>query len=121
MDVLSVTKYAKMSPKKGRDLAREIQGKSVPEALNIVSFSRRKAGILLTKTLKSAIANAEHNFELDADELTVKLAVLEDGPMMRRGRYGARGQFKPIAKRSCHVRIVLTDGVDTEEEAELED
>jgi len=116
MDVISVTKYARMSPKKGRDLAREIQGKKVPEALNIVSFSRRKAGVLLTKTLKSAIANAEHNFELDADELTVKLAVLEDGPIIRRGWYGARGQFKPIAKRTCHVRIVLTDGVEEQEE-----
>jgi len=120
MDVLSVTKYARMSPKKGRDLAREIQGMPVNEALQMVSFSARKAGRLLTKTLKSAIANAEHNFELDADDLTVKLAVVEDGPIMRRGNYGARGQFKPIAKRSCHVRIVLTDGVDEEEEASEE-
>jgi len=120
MDVLSVTKYARMSPKKGRDLAREIQGKPVQEAMNIVSFSRRKAGKLLTKTLKSAIANAEHNFDLDVDDLTVKLAVMEDGPIIRRGWYGARGQFKPIAKRTCHVRIVLTDGLEEIEEDDEE-
>ena len=110
MDVRSVIKYVRMSPKKGHDLAREIQGKTAQDALTLAEFSNRKAGELLAKALKSAIANAEHNFDLDADDLRVKRAVFEDGPIMRRGFYGARGQFKPIAKRTCHVRVVLSDG-----------
>jgi len=105
-----------MSPKKGHDFARELQGRTAQDALTMAEFSTRKAGKLFSKVLKSAIANAEHNHELDADDLMVKLAVVEDGPIMRRGFYGARGQFKPIAKRTCHVRVVLTDGVDEEED-----
>lgn len=116
MDVQSVLKFTRMSPKKGHDLARELQGKSAQDALATAEFSTRKAGKLLSKVLKSAIANAEHNHELDADDLMVKMAVIEDGPTMRRGWYGARGQFKPVAKRTCHVRIVLTDGVDESDE-----
>jgi len=112
MEVQAVNKYQRMSSKKMRDLARRIQGCPVEEAVNITTFSERKAATLIGKTLRSAIANAEHNHEADVDDLFVKLAVIEEGPTMRRGWYGARGMFKPIAKRTCHVRIVLSDGVD---------
>ena len=110
MEVRALTKYVRMSPKKMRDLAREIQGRSVADAVNITTFSERKAANLIGKTLRSAIANAEHNKEADVDDLYVKTAVIEDGPIMRRGWYGARGMFKPIAKRTCHIRIILSDG-----------
>ena len=110
MEVKAITKYVRIAPKKVRDLTREIQGKSASEALNITEFSERKAALHVGKTLKSAIANAEHNNGLSVDDLVVKLAVVEDGPIMRRGWYGARGMFKPIAKRMSHIRIVVSDG-----------
>ena len=79
MEVKAVTKYVRIAPKKVRDLTREIQGKPVSEALNITEFSERKAAFHVGKTLKSAIANAEHNNGASVDDLVVKLAVVEDG------------------------------------------
>lgn len=107
MEVKALTKFARISPKKAHDIARAIQGKSVQEALRITNFSDRKAASMIGKTLKSAIANAENNHELDVDEMVVRLAVVEEGPRMRRGFYGARGMYKPVAKRTSHIRIVL--------------
>jgi len=110
MDVQAVTKYVRLSPTKARDLAREIQGKPVSEALRITEFNKRKAAVHLGKTLKSALANAENNRDLSVDDLTVKTAVVEPGPTS--GRYWARskGMASPIIRRTSHIKIVLTDG-----------
>jgi large subunit ribosomal protein L22 len=105
-------KYARLSPLKARDLARRVQGLPVTEALKVTDFSERKAAILLGKTLKSAIANAENRAKLSADKLRVKLAVIEEGPRMRRYWARSRGSASPILKRMCHIRVVLTDGVE---------
>jgi len=107
MEVKSLTKFARIAPRKAHDLARAIQGKSVQQALQITQFSERKAATLIGKTLKSAVANAENNHELDVDEMVVRLAVIEEGPRMKRGFYGARGMHKRINKRTSHIRIVL--------------
>lgn len=109
MEVKSIYKYARISPKKARDLARSIQGKPVAEALSLTEFNERKAAKLIGKTLKAAIANAENNAELDVETLKVKSAVIDDGPMMGRFRAGARGMYKPYQKKMSHVKIVLSD------------
>ena len=109
MEVKAITKYVRIAPEKVRDLTREIQGKSVAEALNITEFSERKAALHVGKTLKSAIANAEHNNGMSVENLMVKMAVVEEGPTIRRGWYGARGMFKPIGRRMSHIRIVVSD------------
>jgi large subunit ribosomal protein L22 len=98
-----------MSPSKAQDLARAIQGLSVAEALRITEFSERKAASQLGKTLKSAIANAENNASLSADNLFVLRAAVEKGPHMKRYWPRARGSASPILKKTSHVRIVLTD------------
>ena len=110
MEVTAVTKYVRMSCSKARDLARAIQGQTVAEALRITEFSERKAAFQIGKTLKSAIANAENNASLSADTLTVRLAVVEPGPHMKRYWPRARGSASPILKKTSHIRIVLTDG-----------
>ncbi len=69
MEVRAITKYVRISPSKARDLARVIQGKSVVEALDITRHTTRKAAVQLGKTLKSAIANAENNASLSAEDL----------------------------------------------------
>ena len=111
MEVSAITRNVRLSAQKGRPLAREVQGKPVLEALKIVAFSPLKAAFHLEKTLKSAIANASNNAGLDVDGLTVKLAVFDEGTRMRRHWPRARGSASPIARRLCHVKVILTDGV----------
>ena len=84
MEVVATTKNVKMSPLKGRDLARKVQGLTVGEALKITEFSPRKAAFQIGKTLKSAVANATHNENADADALWVKAAGVDDGSRLRR-------------------------------------
>lgn len=109
METTSVLKFQRISSRKAVDIARAIQGKPIGEALQLTHFSDRKAAALFEKALKSAVANAEHNHGADVETLFVKRAVAEQGPTMKRGFYGARGMFKPIAKRTSHIRVVLSD------------
>ena len=109
MEVKSTYKYARISPKKARDVARAIQGMPVSEALDVLAYTPRKAAQLVGKTLKSAVANAENNHELVVDELTVKEATVGDGPTFKRFKPRARGSASAIRKRTSHLYIVLTD------------
>ena len=109
MEVQALTRFAKMSPKKMREVAREIQGRPVPEALELVTLIPRKSARLIAKTLKSAIANAENNNNLSSDDLVVSRAVIEMGPALRRFKAGARGTAMPRRKKMSHIRIVLSE------------
>ena len=109
MEITAITRNVRLSAMKGRALAREVQGLPVAEALRITQFSPKKAAFHLGKTLKSAIANAKHNNNLDVDSLIVKLAVFDESTRMRRYWPRARGSASPIARRLCHVKVVLTD------------
>lgn len=110
MEVLSLTRNARMSPKKMRDVARIIQGRKATAAVDYLTLIPRKSARLIVKTLKSAIANAENNNNLSADDLTIKSAIIENGPVLKRFKAGARGTAKPRRKKMSHIRIVLTDG-----------
>ena len=109
MLVTSTYKFARISAFKAREVTREIQGHSASEALDLLAFSPKKAAVLVKKTLKSAIANAENNAELRVDTLLVKEAVVGEGPTFKRFRPRARGSASPIRKRTSHIRIVLSD------------
>ena len=109
MEVSATTRYVRMSPTKARDLANEIKGLPVADALRITEFNARKAAVQIGKTLKSAIANAENNEGLSADSLFVKNAIVDGGPMMKRYRPCARGMAHPIQKKTSHITVVLTD------------
>ena len=109
MEIKAVSKYVRMTPTKARDLTRAIQGRSVGEALQVVELNKRKAAACIGKTLKSAIANAENNAELSADKLWVARAVVENGPTIPRYWPRARGSAAPIRKKTCHIRVTLTD------------
>ncbi|MEZ0274059.1 MAG: 50S ribosomal protein L22, partial [Roseimicrobium sp.] len=91
MEVKSVTKFARISDLKARDVARAVQGMPVSEALSVLNFTPRKAALLFGKTLRSAIANAENNHELDADDLYIKSATATKGPVLKRIMPRARG------------------------------
>ena len=110
MEVIALTRNARMSAAKGRPLARECQGKPVADALKVVEFSPKKAAAILKKTLLSAVANAKNNNNIEADALTVKLCVFDESVRIRRFWPTARGSAHPIAHRLCHCKVVLTDG-----------
>ena len=109
MDVQAVTKFVRISPEKARHVARLLQGKTASEALAVVDLVPRKAARLLGKTLRSAVANAENNFDLRLDNLTVKSALIGPGPTLKRFRPRARGMAGRICKRTSHFTIILTD------------
>ena len=112
MEVSSTYRYAKISAFKAREVTRAIQGLPVSAALDIVAFSPKKAAALISKTLKSAIANAENNANLRVDGLVVKEATVGEGPTMKRMMTRARGSGSTILKRTSHIRIVLTDEIE---------
>ena len=110
MEIQALTRNARMSPKKVREVARLIQGRPVTEAIDFLTLVPRKSARLLVKTLKSAVANAENNNSITADQLTVHRALIENGPVLKRFKAGTKGSAKPRVKRMSHLRIVLTDG-----------
>lgn len=116
MDVTSTYKFARISARKARDVAREIQGLPVSDALDILNFTPRKAAELFSKTMKTALADAENNFELSVDGLFVKSAVVGEGPTFKRFKARARGSGAPIHKRTSHITVVLSDDVTPVEE-----
>ncbi len=109
MEVQAISRRVRLSPSKARDFARQIQGKPVADALRATSINERKAAFQIGKTLKSAIANAESNADLAVDDLWVKQAVIDEGPRMKRYWPRARGMVRHIVKKTCHIKIVLTD------------
>ncbi len=111
MEVLSVYRGARISAFKARELTREIQGLPASDALDLIAFSTKKAALMVGKTLKSAIANAENNNSLRVNTLVVKEATVGEGPTMKRIKSRARGSASPIRKRTAHIRIVLTDDI----------
>src|SRR3954471_5686960 len=117
MEVRSTYRYARISPYKVREVTREIQGLPVSAALDLLTFTPKKAAFLIGKTLKSAIASAENNANLKADGLVVKEATVGEGPTLKRIMARARGSASRILKRTSHIRIVLSDeiAIDTRE------
>ncbi len=109
MEVRALTKFARMSDKKVRDISRQIRGLNAAEALEILKLVPRKSARLVAKTLASAIANAENNNGLSAANLTIKKATVDQGVAFRRFRPVARGSAHPIRKRTSHISIVLSD------------
>ena len=116
MEVKAITKYVRISDLKAREVAREIQGLPVSEALSLLNFVPKKAAFLYGKTLRSAVANAENNHELEADDLYIKSATATKGPMLKRIMPRARGSAAGIKKRMSHLTLVLAP-IEKEEEA----
>lgn len=109
MEVKAITRNVRMSAQKMREVVRQIQGLPALQAQAALAFVSRKSARVVAKTLKSAIANAENNNGLKAENLKVREAVACTGLTMKRFTPKARGSAGPILKRTCHVRIVLSD------------
>lgn len=109
MEVLAKHRYAQISPQKVRLVADQIRGLPVDKALDILTYSPKKAAALVKKVLESAIANAEHNEGADIDELVVGKVFVDEGPTMKRIMPRAKGRADRILKRSSHINVVVSD------------
>ncbi len=109
MQARALAKWIRISPVKARLLASQIQGKPVEEALRLTRFAKVKAAPIVRKCLESAIANAEHNYNMDVDALWVKEIRVDKGPFWKRLRPGSRGKVSIRKRRMSHIMIVVSD------------
>jgi large subunit ribosomal protein L22 len=105
--VRAEARYVRTAPRKAQLVTEQIRGRPVPEARTILAFMTRDAARDVEKVLSSAVANAEANHNLDADELYVSVATVGAGPTLKRWRARARGRVARIKKRTCHITIAL--------------
>jgi len=109
MEVSAKLSTARLSAQKARLVADQIRGKGVEEALELLSYSPKKAAVLIKKVLNSAIANAEHNEGVDIDELKVSCIYVDEAMTLKRIRPRAKGRADRILKRSCHITVKVAD------------
>lgn len=109
MEAKAHAKYIRISPRKARQVMDLIRGKSVAEAYAILKNTPKKASGLIEKVLRSAVANAENNYGMIADDLYVKEAYVNEGPMMKRWRPRSHGMASPIRKRTSHLSVVVSE------------
>ena len=109
LQVRAVSKYIQGSPVKMRRVVNSVRGMRALEALEVLSLLPHKAAEPVYKTIKSALANAEENYALEPEDMIVTTITVDEGPRLRRARYGARGRFKPIRKRLSHITVILEE------------
>lgn len=109
MEVKAVARYVRISPQKVRKIIGAVKGKPVESGMNALRFMPQKATDIVEKVLKSAIANAENNNDLDVDSLIIKNIIVDPGPTMKRFRARARGRGTRILKRSSHITVIVAD------------
>jgi len=112
MEARAIAKYVRMSPRKVRLVVDQIRGKGVNDAYAILQFSKKGAAEPVSKTLRSAVANAQYKAQdqgdvLDMDELVVSQIYVDEGPTLRRYRAAAQGRAAPIRKRTSHITVVV--------------
>ncbi|ADY54763.1 LSU ribosomal protein L22P [Syntrophobotulus glycolicus DSM 8271] len=109
MEAKAIAKHVRISPRKVRLVVDLIRGKKVEEALAILRFTPKGSTEPVSKVLRSAVANAEHNLELSADDLYVTKIFVDQGPTMKRIMPRAMGRADRIRKRSSHITVVVGD------------
>ncbi|MGE5593464.1 MAG: 50S ribosomal protein L22 [Betaproteobacteria bacterium] len=109
MEARAVARYVRIAPRKARQVMDLIRGKSAADAMAILRFTPKKGARIIIKVLKSAMANAEHNFEMNKDDLYVAEARVDEGPTMKRWRPRMRGIPVRIMKRTSHITVVLKE------------
>jgi large subunit ribosomal protein L22 len=109
MEAKAQAKFVRIAPRKARIVMDLIRGKSVEEALSILHFIPKRASVIIEKVLRSAIANAEHNYEMKKDGLFVFKAYVDEGPTLKRFMPRAFGRAARIRKRTSHLTVVLRE------------
>ncbi|CDH45300.1 MAG: 50S ribosomal protein L22 [Candidatus Competibacteraceae bacterium] len=109
MQSVAILKHARISPQKARLVADQVRSLPVGRALQLLTFSDKKAAVLIKKVLESAIANAEHNEGADIDELKVATICVDCGPLLKRMHARAKGRGNRIVKRTSHITVTVAE------------
>ncbi len=109
MEAVAKAKYVRISPRKVRLVADAVRGMKVGEALNKLQFTPKKAAVLMSKVINSAVANASQRPDVDVDQLYIKKAFVDGGPTLKRWRPRAMGRAYIIRKRTSHITVVLDE------------
>ncbi|HBM75562.1 MAG TPA: 50S ribosomal protein L22 [Clostridiaceae bacterium] len=109
MEARAIARYVRISPRKVNIVLRLIRGKDVKEALAILKFTPKSASEIVTKIIKSAVANAENNHEMNADNLYIAESYANQGPTLKRFQPHAQGRAFRIKKRTSHITVVVKE------------
>ena len=109
MEAKATARTVLVVPRKTRLVTRLIQGKSVEDATNMLSNMNKKSARLVSKVLLSATANAENNLKLDRNNLYVKSAYVNDGPILKRHRFGSRAHIDRHDKKTSHITVIVAE------------
>jgi large subunit ribosomal protein L22 len=109
VEAKATAKYIRIAPNKARQVVNLIRGKDVDEALAILKFTPKRVAEVVEKVLNSAIANAEHNYDMDRENLFVSKIYVDQGPTMKRYKPRAFGRADLIRKRTSHITVVVSE------------
>jgi large subunit ribosomal protein L22 len=109
MEVRAITKFTGISAQKARLVLDEVRGKNAKDALAVLQFMPQQSARVISKTIKSALANATENFGLEAGDMFISKIFADQAPLRRWRRFGARGRFKPWIRRSSHITVILDE------------
>ena len=107
MEIRAKARFVRISPQKIRLIMRQVRGKKVEEALNLLSFAPQRGAGILKKLLDSAVANAQQNADMDVDALYIATVYADEGPTLKRWRPRAQGRASRIMKRTSHITVIL--------------
>lgn len=123
MQSKAVARTVRIAPRKVRLIADLVRGKEVGEAISILKLTNKRSSPVVEKLVKSAVANAEHNYDMDIDNLYISEIYADEGPTLKRFRPRAQGRASKINKRTSHITVVVEEyanEVDTEENQEVD-
>ena len=109
MEVRAVSKYVRISPRKVHKVIGAVKGKSAESGIQILKFMPQKAASILEKIVRSAVANADHNADVDIDLLVIRNITADQGPTLKRWKARARGRGTRILKRTSHITVTLAE------------
>ncbi len=110
MEVKAITRYVRISPLKVRLVMDVVRGMTVDRALSTLQYMPQKAAREVARTIKSAAANAEHNFDMDPADLVISQIYADQGPVLKRFMPRARGMANHIRKPTTHITVIVDDG-----------
>ena len=115
-EVKAVAKFVRIAPRKDRIVMNLIRGKDVADAFAILKFTPKRGSKFIEKVLRSAVANAENNFEMDTEKLYVSTCFVDQGPTMKRIHPRSRGQAFSILKHTSHITVMVSEREEKSEE-----
>ena len=109
MEIRAVSKYVRISPRKVHKVIGAVKGKSVESGIQTLKFMPQKAASILEKIVRSAVANADNNADIDIDLLVIRNIIADQGPSLKRWKARARGRGTRILKRTSHITVILAE------------